>query len=214
MRYLLFSLLFLTSGYCLSQSSYYDTLRTRLEQIKELKMYDNTVVINIIDSVDYQDLSYPYWSPNDILYEGDVARYKYCHYEALTETRGNRPDISRSQWELWKGPHPFLFLRDSANVKDLHILARDQHPYIKTYAFAALSYRGCGKLFPLILEALADTTGMHEASGDVLDNAYPADLMIEYETDRLSKIEKAKLGKLITSKYTYLRRGLRALTQR
>src|SRR5689334_18792573 len=108
MRHLIFPFVFLTSGYCISQNQYKDTLRARLEQIKRLEMYNNTVVVNVIDSVDYHDLSFPYWSPNDIFYDGDIARYNHCHYQALKETRGNRPDKSKTEWKLMKGPHPFL----------------------------------------------------------------------------------------------------------
>ena len=200
-------------GQGFSQSRYDDVLAVRVTQIKGVQYYDNGVVIKI-DSIEYQDLSYPYWTRNDTYYQEDIAKYKYCHYVVLTDsTRGHRPDTSRTEWKLLHGPHPYLFLRDTARSKDLVRLLTDENPYVKSYAFAALSFRKYENLFPFIVDNLGDSTLMPESSSDVEDSAYPADLMIEYEAHRLSKVEKRKLKKLITTKYKYLKRGLSALSR-
>jgi hypothetical protein len=52
---------------------------------------------------------------------------------------------------------------------------------------------------------------MDEFTGDVGDWAYPADMMIQYETYRLSKADKKKLKDLITTKYRHLERSLMTL---
>jgi hypothetical protein len=213
MRYLITILVF-SWGQCLSQSSYQDRLHARLEQIKSLDLYDNTVVVNVIDSVDYHDLSYPYWSPNDTYYEDDMVRYKYCHYAALKDGPRGKPDTSKADWKLVRGPHPFLFLRDTATVADLEKLALDKHAYIKTYAFAALSYRKVDNLMPLIVANMGDITKMDEFTGDVEDSAYPADMMIEYELYRLSRTDKRKLRDFIIWPHKHLCRGLRALIRK
>jgi hypothetical protein len=210
MRYVAIILLILIWQHCLSQTDYNDRLSLRLDQIKKLEFYINDVVVHI-DSVDYHDLSYPYWDAGDTYYQYDVVRYKNCQYEALTDdTRDHRPDTSRAVWTLMQGPHPYLFLRDTASLEDLYKLMLDEHPYIRTYTFGALSFRNSAKLFPLIIDNLADTTQM-EVAGCVFSSAYPADLMIEYEAAKLTKREKRKLVDLINSRYKYLTRGLDAL---
>ena len=214
MRFSVILLVIVSCGHCLSQSSYQETLQARLNRIKELKSYDNNIVIKIIDSVNYHDNSFPYWSPSGKYYANDIVRFKYCHYEALTDsTSGDRPDVSRAVWKLIWRPHPFLFLRDTARTEDLNNLLKDKHAYVKTYAFAALSFRETPNLLSVIVDNLADTTKMHEFTGDVGGWAYPADMMIQYEVNRISKSDKKKLKDLITTKYGHLDRGLMALSR-
>src|SRR6187455_3777402 len=139
MRYSIIVLQVLFWGQSFSQSSYDDVLVARANQIKGVQYYDNGVVIKI-DSIEYHDLSFPYWTRNDTYYQDDIVRYKYCQYAVLTDsTHGNRPDISRSDWTLLHGPHPYLFLRDTARSEDLVKLVSDENSYVKSYAFAALS---------------------------------------------------------------------------
>lgn len=215
MRFSIILLLVLASGYCLSQGNYQDILQIRLNEIKELKSYNNSIVIYISDSIDYHDLSFPYWSSNVKYYAGDIVRYKYCDYEALTDsTSGEQPDISPAAWKLFSRPHPFLFLRDTARSEDLKSLLKDKHAYVKTYAFAALSYRKGDNLFSVIVDNLPDTTIMQEFTGDVGGWAYPADMMIQYEAYRLSKDDKKRLKDLITTKYRHLERGLMTLNEK
>src|SRR5687768_16986230 len=121
MRYSIILLLLLLLGQCSPQTKYDEKLSLRLDQIRKLDFYDNSIVINI-DSVEYHDMSFPYWKPNDIYYQDDIVRYKYSQYAALKETKGQRPDTSRTGWKLVMGPHPYLFLRDSARIDDLQKL--------------------------------------------------------------------------------------------
>jgi hypothetical protein len=168
-----------------------------------------------IDSVEYHDLSFPYWKSNDTYYQYDMVRYNYCQYRVLAEsTNGHRPDTSRTDWELWRGPHPYLFLRDTARLENLKKLMHDEHPYIRSYVFGALSSRKCDNLFSFIVDNLDDSTQMRESGDAEWIYIYPADLMIEYEAYRLSKREKKKIKELITTKYKYLSRGLAALSRK
>jgi hypothetical protein len=142
------------------------------------------------------------------------VKYKYCQYAALKETKGQRPDTSYTVWKLDRGRHPYLFLRDTARSEDLKRLLSNDHPYVRTYAFGALSFRKYGRLFSVIVHNLSDTTQMLEYTGDYGRNAYPADLMIEYEVYRLSNIEKRKLKRLIINTYSHLDRGLEILNRK
>src|SRR5262245_49587801 len=126
---------------CVSDTGYDKTLSQRVHQIKRLESYNNSVVVHI-DSVEYHDLSFPYWKQNVTYYQDEIVRYKYCEYVVLKEnTQGQRPDIARTEWVLLHGPHPYLFLRDTAKLEDLKSLISDGHPYVKSYAFGALSFR-------------------------------------------------------------------------
>lgn len=211
MRHFLTVLLLLCCGQCLSQVSYIEALSLRLQEIRKLDFYDNNVIFTI-DSIDYHDLSFPYWNPNEIYYQDDITRYQHCQYAALKNTKGQRPDTARTAWTLVLGPHPALFLRDTARTEDLITLLLDKHVYVKMYAFAALSFRKEKNLFPIIVENLKDATQILEYTGDHGNSAYPADLMIQYEIDRLSDSEKEKLEELIGQKYPHITRGLATLS--
>src|SRR5687768_15866325 len=129
MRYITIIFLVLCWGQCLSQADYDEILSLRLDEIKKLAYYDNGVVIHV-DSVEYHDLSFPYWNPHDTYYQDDMARYKHCQYRVLADsTTGHRPDTSRTDWALSRRPHPYLFLRDTARLDDLKRLMLDQHSY-------------------------------------------------------------------------------------
>ena len=144
-----------------------------------------------------------------------MVRFKYRLYRVLTDsTRGHRPDTCWTEWALSGGPHPYLYLRDTATVKDLRKSMLDSHPYVRSYAFGALSFRKADNLYSLIVDNLKDSIQIVEYSGDAGLNAYPADLMIEYEIERLTNNEKNKLRNLIKSKYKYLTRGLVSLNRK
>lgn len=214
MRYFTILILLINYGQCLSQTKYSETLSLRLDQIRRSEFYDNKVVVKI-DSIEYNDLDYPYWKPAETYYRDDMARYKYRLYRVLTDsTRGHRPDTCVTDWALSRRPHPYLYLRDTVTLSELRELMLDPHPYVRSYAFGALSFRKTENLFPLIVDNLKDSTQILEYSGDAGLNAYPADLMIEYEIDHLSEREKKELKKLIRSKYKYLTRGLAVLNRK
>jgi hypothetical protein len=214
MRCALIILLVLLWRQCLSQTGYEAILSLRLAEIKKLEFYDNKVVV-LVDSVEYHDLDFPYWKPNNTYYQDDIVRYKYCQYRVLKDsTKGQKPDTSSSEWAVIQGTHPYLFLRDTAKLEDLRKLALDENPYIRSYAFGALSFRRETNLFSIVVSNLKDTTQILEYTGDAGANAYPGDLMIEYEAYRFSKEEKRRLKELITKKYKYLKRSLIALSQK
>jgi hypothetical protein len=201
-------------GHCKKhQADDSNMLAVRLAQIKKLEHYDDKVVGGI-DSADYYDMSFPYWSDRDTFYTDDMARFKYCQYAALKDNVGQRPDTSLTAWTLISGPHPYLYLRDTANVDDLRKLLSDGHPYVKTYAFGALSFRHEPNLFSVIVENLSDTTRIEAWWGDSGSMVYPADLMIEYRVAHFTESEKTKLTELVKQKYPYLNRGLEWLTRK
>jgi hypothetical protein len=211
----LFTLVLL--GLCLGQCGYHEDhgniLSTRLDQIKNLAHYDDKIVSGI-DSVEFNDMTFPYWKSIDTFYQDDMARFNYCQYIALKDNVGQRPDTSRSSWILISGPHPYLYLRDTATVDDLKRLLSDTHPYVKTYAFGALAFRQEPNLFSVIVENLKDTTQIEAWWGDSGSNVYPADLMIEYSVGRLTESEKNTLTELIKKEHAYLDRGLQWLTRK
>jgi hypothetical protein len=214
MRYALIVALFTCGHLGFSQNGYNDALSERLHRIKNQRYFDNDVVTHRIDSVDYGDLSFPYWKADEKYYLDDMVRYKYSHYQALSDDlQGHRPDTARNSWSLTSGPHPYFFLRDTARSEDLLRLMTDEHPYVRTYCFAALSFRNSGELFSLIVDNLQDTTQL-EVAGCAFSNAYPADLMIEYEASKLTKSERRKLTELIKTRHGYLSRGLGTLKRR
>jgi hypothetical protein len=196
-----------------SQDSYKKTLSLRLDQIRKLEYYDNKVVF-AIDTLEYHDMSFPYWNPSEIYYQDDRSRYKYRLYIALRDTQGERPDTATTSWKLMSGPHPSLFLRDTARLEDLRALLLDKHEYDKLYSFAALSFRKEKNLFPTIQDNLKDTTQIYAVWGDSGSNTYPADLMIQYYAHQLTESEKTKLKEMILQKYPYLKWGLEVLTQK
>lgn len=208
-------MLVLCAGQCLSQRNYSTLLSLRLEQIKKLDFYDNKIVA-LKDSVEYRDLDFPYWKPLDTYYQDDMVKYKYCQYAALKDTKGQRPDISHDVWVIVHGPHPYLFLRDTARLEDLKLLLRHKHPYIRTYAFGALSYRKQDQdyLFARIIDNMKDTAEILEYTGDVGNGAYPVELMIQYEHARLNKKQKQKLKDLISANYTHLQESLDLLDRK
>ncbi|MGC3943805.1 MAG: hypothetical protein QM762_04560 [Chryseolinea sp.] len=214
MRVLILILIGLCCGKCRQRDKNSDNiLSARLDQIKKLDHYDDKIVSGV-DSVEYHDMSFPYWNSQDTFYTDDRTRFKYCQYAALKDNVGQRPDITPASWTLINGPHPYLYLRDTARVEDLRMLLSDGHPYVKTYAFGALAFRQEPKLFPVIVDNLSDTTKIDSWWGDSGGNVYPADLMIEYQVNQLTESEKTKLRELIKQNHPYLNRGLEWLTRK
>lgn len=199
----LFILLVLSTCTGFAQGGYDSTLQLKVAQIRSLEFYDNKIVY-AIDTVDYNDLDFPYWKSGNTYYQDDMARFRYCTYAALKDTQGERPDTARQAWQLECGPHPFLFLRDTARQEDLRRLLADHHPFVRAYAFGALSFRGHGDLYEAILDNMKDTTSFREISGDVERNAYVAELMITYAYGVMSKTQRKELKRLIATRYRHL----------
>jgi hypothetical protein len=214
MRLSILILIALCCGHCKqSDKDANNILSARLDQIKKLDHYDDKIVSGV-DSVEYHDMSFPYWNSRDTFYTDDMTRFKYCQYAALNDNVGERPDTTPTSWTLISGPHPYLYLRDTAQVEDLRKLLSNGHPYVKTYAFGALVFRQERNLFSVIVDNLNDTTPIEAWWGDSGSNVYPADLMIEYQVDRLTESEKSKLTEAIKQNYHHLDRGLELLTRK
>jgi hypothetical protein len=189
------------------------TLSSRLGKIRTQEYYDSSPV-TYDDTTQRLDLSFPYWVPDVMYYQYDLVRYQYRRYEALRDSIvGQRPDTARVSWALSDGPHPYLFLRDTAQSEDLLRLMTDEHPYVRVYAFGALAHRNADGLFSLIRDNLDDTT-LLTVSGCAFSQAYPADLMIEYSATKLTRKERSELIRLISRRYRHLTLGMHALREK
>lgn len=101
--------------------------------------------------------------------------------------------------------HPYQFLRDTAEIEDLVKLLSSDHPYIRTYSFAALSHRNYKDLFKNVLENLKDTTTISIFTDDYGYDTTPPDMMLQYIAEKLSTKEKDTIAQLILTKYNHLR---------
>jgi hypothetical protein len=202
-------ILILISLRCYSQDNYTERLSVILEEIKGLDIYDNGIVI--LHDTEDQWWGFPQWKASDGYFEGDFVKFKQCMYCALKNTKGKSPENSPNEWRLYKGRPPYLFLRDTAKLEDLERLLSSNHPYIRTYAFGALSYRKYDGLFSVLVDNLGDKTKIEEISGDVVSEAYPAQLMIQYQIYKLRRRKKSILRKLIRTKYHHLNSSLELL---
>src|SRR5262245_39863207 len=124
MRVTVFIVCFFSFAFCFAQQGYDSTLAARIKAIRELDFYNSGVVL-FNDSTDH-GLDFPLWQKQRSYYEGDLIRFKECLYIAKADSRGERPSSSIDAWQLTRGPHPYLFLRDSAKVEDLRTLLSDK----------------------------------------------------------------------------------------
>jgi hypothetical protein len=198
----IFTFILLFSFHCHAQDAYSFKLSARLHAIRSLDNFDNTIT-TYDDTVDYA-MAFPYWTATQHFYEGEMTRYKHCVYVALVDSKGKKPDTSAEDWQLVGGPHPYLFLRDTARTEDLTALLKSAHPFIRIYAFAALTKRGHGDLFPVVVENLSDTSRFTYFTADYGEDGYAADLMLSYSIRSFTPAQKDSLKKLILRKYTHL----------
>ena len=206
MRRLIITILSLTATCAFSQKNYEQRLSSRLSKIIELDYFDNNVIM-FSDTTEYA-MAFPYWDSSDDYYEGDIVRFKNCQYVAKKDTKGKMPDVSFDEWQLARGPHPYLFLRDTAKVEDLKRLLLSDSPYIKAYSFAALSKQKYDGLFKVVIDNLKDTTKILEISSDVESEVYPVEMMMWYAMSQFTKNQKEQIRKLILSEYSHLKRCL------
>jgi hypothetical protein len=101
--------------------------------------------------------------------------------------------------------HPYQFLRDSTKIEDLLTLVQDNNPFVRTYAFGALHYRGYENLFSILIDNLCDTTRISTFTDDYGYVATPADIMLTYIAQDLSPIQKDSVSELIIRNYRHLR---------
>lgn len=206
-------LLFLfISTCCFSQKTYNEVLASRLEAIRKLDVLDNGVVL--YEASQGYGTTFPKWSDEVVYYQDDVVfNDQGKFYVALSDNlKGVKPGYFPDQWRpLKEEPRPYLFLRDSARTEDLFALLHDKHPYVKTYAFAALARKHRSELFDIIINNLSDTTQIDQIVSDYGYPVYPAELMIEYVKSDLTAEQKRELTALIQSKFKYLSRALETI---
>jgi hypothetical protein len=203
MKSLLTCVICLVSLIGYSQRDYDSLLSARLQSIRTLRLFENTVVL-FEDTVD-AGMDFPYWTADSLFYQDDVVKYKHrSHYRALTDNKGKQPDISPKYWTLYGQMSPYFFLRDTARTEDLVRLLKADHPYIRIFAFSALVWRKHNGLFQILVDNMADTTQINYFTGDVGEVGYPADLMISYIIHDLGVQQKDSLKKLIVTKHSHL----------
>jgi hypothetical protein len=196
-------LLVIISPLCYGQNDYQARLSARLAEARKLEGFDNGVVV-YHDSSSY-GYDFPRWMPAQDYYQDDIVTFKGgTTYRALAHSKGKDPARSPENWKLLYGPHPYFFLRDTAKTEDLKALLASDHPYLRTYAFAALAHRKYDGLFQIILNNLKDTTRIALYTGDVGYSACPADLMMQYTVHEFSVAQKDLLKKLILTQHTHL----------
>jgi hypothetical protein len=195
-----FSLLF--SLHCHSQDDYSFKLAARLDSIRSLDNFNNTVAF--YDDTLSHGMGFPNWTATQHFYEDEMVWFKHCLYVAVANSTGKRPDTSTEDWQLVHGPHPFLFLRDTARTEDLKELLNSAHPFIRIYAFAALAKRGHANLFPIVVENLSDTSRITYFTDDYGEDGYAADLMLWYSIPSFTPAQKDTLKKLVLTQYTHL----------
>ncbi len=188
---------------CCSRDNYEDILSIRLEEIEKLELYDNSFVV--YSEADGYGSTFPRWKSDLDYYQDDMVIDGVGKmYRAIVDSKGKEPVNSPRDWQLIPWTHPYFFLRDTAKVEDLRKLLINEHPYIRTYAFAALASKDVDGLYEVILDNLADTTRITQMTSDYGFDVRPADLMISYELDYLTKEERTELQQLIETKYNYL----------
>jgi hypothetical protein len=193
------------------QGDYQSSISRKINEIKKLAYYENSIVL--FDYKECYGYSIGCWNREVDYKEGDIVITRSsATYSAQLNNKGKDPTSSQREWKLLYGPHPYLFLRDSATLDDLKSLLVSDHIYVRTYAFGALSYRKLG-LFEIIVDNLKDTTLINQTTQDSRYEVYPADLMIQYQVGTLSKKQKAILKDLILTKYKHLSRVLYKLKE-
>ncbi|CAN5354182.1 hypothetical protein BH09BAC3_BH09BAC3_09220 [soil metagenome] len=191
-------------------------LPERVEEIKQLKYFDNSIVVlgEYYDSINENSAMIPYWKPEIQFYEGDRTRFlRGIGYEALVENKGMNPLTSPSAWQPIYEPHPYLFFRDSVSIGNLKKMVRSDNVYLKMYAFAALRHHNEDGLLDIIYENLNDTTKVDYFTADVGYRGYPVDLMIEWKLKDLTPDQVQSLITLLTQKYPYLERSKEMLLE-
>lgn len=198
-------LLVIFPSFCYSQTDYESTLRKRLNEIRELELFDNSVVV--YDDTSYYDISYQRWDPHEEYYVDDIISLRGICYQAVVDNKGKIPASSSKEWVLLApiGSLPYRYLRDTARSEDLKLLLGSDHPYIRTYAFAALAHRKADGLFEIVLKNLKDTTRITQMTGDYGYDVSPADMMLSYSLAGFTNAQKDTLKRLILMKYSHLR---------
>lgn len=204
-------ILIFISTHCHSQQSYEQLFLLRLDEIKNLTYYNNNVVIY---KYGIGRFSFDKWDRNRVFYidemvVGDDGQV----YHALKDSKGKTPSNSPNEWQLSSFEHPYFFLRDTARTEDLSKLLLSDNPYVKTYAFGALTKRKFPGLYEVMLDNLSDTTQISQLTEDYGYDVCPADLMILYILYDMTKRQRKNLLALIKTDYPHLEDAIRTLSE-
>lgn len=192
---------------CYPQDNYEDNLAERLDQIRRMDTFDNGIVL-------YNSADWMPWESDLNFYEKDIVTFKYVTYLAIADSKGITPGTAPEIWKVVRGPHPYLFLRDTAKIEDLKELLISDNPYIKTYSFGALTHRKVDGLFSVIVDNMSDTTRIPQFTNDYISDMYPAEIMIWYQLSDLTIKQKQTLNELILTKYKNLEEAKRLLAEK
>lgn len=205
-------LLILIAANCYSQS-YEELLTLRLEEIKKLTYFNNSVVVYPKGSG--YGSTYDSWGIDRDFFENEMVVGKDGEfYMALVDNRGKNPLESPNEWQLIPYIHPYFFLRDTARTEDLSKLLSNPDPYIKTYAFGALANRNFNGLYDVLLKNLSDTTRILQMTSDYGYDVCPADLMIMYLMNNITSRQKKNILGLIETDYQHLAEAKKYLEEK
>lgn len=105
---------------------------------------------------------------------------------------------------LKKDYHPYLYLRDSTDLKSLLQLVKDDNPYVKIYAFAALVKKEYKDCFSMVVENLGDKTNVEVTNADVLWSSYLGDVFLRLSLPMFTVEQKDSLKYSILRDYNHL----------
>lgn len=129
----------------------------------------------------------------------EIEKMYECNYFVINYSDSFRYKILKK-----KIYHPYLYLRDSANLENLLTLVESDNPNIKIYAFAALVSRDYKDCFSLVVNNLRDTTKVDLISTDEQWNSYIGDIFLNISVSKFSTEQKDSLKNLILKNYNYL----------
>jgi hypothetical protein len=190
----------LTSISCLAQLDYKTKFAARVKEISEL----NQVNAGVVFSEGFEHSDWTPWSPDRNFYTDDIVDHKGCLFRATSDSKGKDPFISRKEWTIYRGLHPYIFLRDTAKIEDLRALLKTENLFVRIYTVAALAQRRQDDLYPFVRSHLGDTTQIDQYSSDYGYAVRPADLMLWFTMDQFTVAQKDELKRLIIKDYRHL----------
>jgi hypothetical protein len=181
------------------QSDYSAKLSEKVDEIRKMIYYDTDVVLYGEEQSVAADI--PIWTASSEYKSNDSVSHNRFVYQALTDSKGEDPELFPNKWKMVSGQHPYFFLRDSTTTEDLQKLLSDENRFVKCYAVGALARKKYPDLFNVVLENLMDTTTMVNVWKL---KVHPADIMTWYALPLFSSQQKDMLKKLVIRDYTHL----------
>lgn len=125
-----------------------------------------------------------------------MTRYGEMHYDLAQG--------SLCQNEPYSIYYPYQYLKNEVDIPTLIKLTDYPHPYIRLYAFTALSERDSTHIFDIITSHLMDTCKIENSYADMGSWDPVVDLMLYQGIEMLSKEQKDSLKDIIFFDYSFL----------